>query len=321
MTKEIILGSVLFFSAKNYAAINKNQKFTLDNRASITIAVIDTGTDTKHKDLRNSIWINEGETGIDVFGHDKATNGIDDDQNGFIDDVNGWNFVDNNNDVSDSHGHGTHISGIINKEFQKHQSSGTSSPSVRLMILKYFSSKADDAENILNTVKAIDYATKMKARIINYSGGGANQFPAEYRAIKKAGQNNIIFIAAAGNNNTNTDDSKYFPANYSLDNIISVAATDAAGELVSFSNFGSHSVDIAAPGKLVTSTLPGNSYGVMSGTSQATAFVTGAVAALLHNRFSLRAPEVLSTLISRAKFNKSLKGKTKFQVAMTQNLE
>ena len=310
---------VLFFAHKNHAAINKSGTFTF-RRESITIAVIDTGVDIKHRELQNSIWVNEGETGTDIFGNDKATNGKDDDNNGFIDDVHGWNFVNNNNDVSDSHGHGTHISGIIKKEFLKHQSIGTSAPVARLMILKYYSSQSEDSENVLNTVKAIEYATMMNARIINYSGGGSSQYALEYQAIKNAKLKNILFIAAAGNNNTNTDDKKYYPANYGLNNIISVAATDNEGELVSFSNFGSNTVDIAAPGKLVYSTLPGNTFGIMSGTSQATAFVTGAAARLMVRNKILKPNEVLADLLTTSRFNKTLKGKTKFQLAMTTSL-
>ena len=319
MKKKFILGTVLLFTQNNYAAINRDfsQDYKLKN---ITIAVIDTGTDIKHKEFQNFVWINEGETGKDIFGHDKSINEVDDDNNGFIDDVHGWNFVDNNNDVSDTHGHGTHISGIIKKTYQKHQSSRTSANSVRLMILKYYNSKAEDSENVLNTVKAIEYATKMNAKIINYSGGGTSQYFKEFEAIDKAGKKNILFIAAAGNNNANTDNNKYYPANYLLDNIISVAATDNEGELVAFSNYGRSSIDIAAPGKLIYSTLPHNSYGFMSGTSQATAFVTGVAASLISNKSDMKTQDVLMDLLAGCKFNKSLKGKTKFQLAMINSL-
>lgn len=315
MNTKFILGAVLLFTQKNYAAINRNLSLT-DKVKYITIAVIDTGADIRHKDLKDFIWVNEGEAGKDIFGNDKETNGIDDDGNGFVDDVHGWNFVDNNNDVSDLHGHGTHISGIIKKEFQKHHTNSTSAPSARLMILKYYNSKAEDADNVLNTAKAIEYATKMKVQIINYSGGGSSQYLKEFQAIEQASKKNIIFIAAAGNNNSNTDNKKYFPANYALNNIISVAATDNDGELVSFSNYGGNTVDIAAPGKLIYSALPHNTYGFMSGTSQATAFVTGVAASFLAKNQRMKFQEVLADLLAGSKFNKSLKGKTKFQLAM-----
>jgi subtilisin family serine protease len=123
-------------------------------------------------------------------------------------------------------------------------------------------------------------------------------------------------VAAAGNNKTNTDINSYYPANYGLKNIISVAATEKTGELVSFSNYGSKTVDIAAPGRNVFSTLPENKFGYMSGTSQSTAFVSGRLAAIL-SRTQKRIPELLlNQLIDEAEFNKTLAGKTKFQVAL-----
>lgn len=319
MFKKIIFGLALFSAQQNKAAIQRHS-IGPAKPDSIVIAVIDTGADTKHHELQKYIWINEGESGKDSLGRDKSTNLVDDDDNGFVDDLHGWNFVNNTNDVSDSHGHGTHIAGIIKKEFQKHSASGTSLPSARLMILKYYNAQATDTENIMNTVKAINYAVKMQARIINYSGGGGSPFLQEYQAIEKAAQKNILLIAAAGNNNSNTDTKKYYPANYNLENIISVAATDNEGDLVSFSNYGPQSVDIAAPGKSIYSTLPNNSYGTMSGTSQATAFVTGVAAGVLaklsQKKSFLKPKNVLTDLLAKAQPSKSLKNKTKFQLAM-----
>ncbi len=323
MNKKFILAVIFFITQKNYAAIHKNaaQSFTIENiKNSIIIAVIDTGTDIKHKELQKFIWINEGESGKDPLGRDKATNGLDDDDNGFVDDLHGWNFVDNNNDISDLHGHGTHISGIIKKEFQKHSADSTSIPSARLMVLKYYNPRAADSENVRNTVKALHYAVKMKAQIINYSGGGGTPSLKEFQAIEKAGKKNIILIAAAGNNNSNNDSTKYYPANYALDNIISVAATDNNGELVSFSNYGRNSIDLAAPGKSIYSTLPDNTYGSMSGTSQSTAYITGVAASLMAKLIAkntlLKSKDILTDLLAGGKFSKSLKGKTKFQLAM-----
>lgn len=318
MNNKFILGTALLFSQLSGAAINKNAALNFKPN-KIVIAVIDTGVDINHRDLKNDIWTNPGETGKDIFGRDKSNNGVDDDGNGFADDIHGWNFVNNSNDVSDSHGHGTHIAGIIQKEYRKHTTSSTSPPLARLMVLKYYNPDAEDSENVLNTVKAIEYANKMNANIINYSGGGGSAFAKEYKAIEKSMQKNILFVAAAGNNNSNTDSKKYYPANYQLKNIISVAATDNDGELVSFSNYGQKSIDIAAPGKMIYSTLPNNNYGFMSGTSQATAYVTGVAASFLAKRNGLlKSQNVLIDLLATSKLSKSLKGKTKFQLAMVQ---
>lgn len=326
MKAQFILGLVLSFSLHTQAAIpnttpvhKPKADIQKELRQDIVVAVIDTGADINHKDLKDSIWINEGESGLDRFGRNKATNGLDDDDNGFVDDVHGWNFVKNNNDVSDQEGHGTHISGIIQQEFEKQRTSSTSPQSVRLMILKYYDASAEDEQNVMNTVKAIEYATKMNARIINYSGGGESPFSLEFKALQQANQQGILLVAAAGNNNSNTDLRRFYPANYPLQNIISVAATDKDGELVSFSNYGSNSIDIAAIGQQVLSTLPNNKYGRMSGTSQATAYVTGVSAALLtRSRRPANVPNLLKELLAMSTYKKSLKGKTKFQMAMIQ---
>jgi hypothetical protein len=321
MKTSFIMGSLFLFTQVGHTAINPNTKTFVPKRPSITVAIIDTGADTDHKHLKSNLWVNTGEQGLDSMGQDKATNNRDDDGNGYADDLHGWNFVDNNNDLSDSMGHGTHISGVIKSESDRSSSlqntNSTSTPTARLMILKYYNPNGTDAENIENTVKAMNYAIKMKAQIINYSGGGSLPNISELNALKLAEKSNIMVVAAAGNNKTNTDINSYYPANYGLKNIISVAAVEKSGELVAFSNYGAKTVDIAAPGRHIFSTLPDNKFGFMSGTSQSTAFVSGRLAAIM-NRTKHKTPEyLLNLLIEEAEFNKTLAGKTKFQVAFT----
>ena len=165
----------------------------------IIVAVIDTGLDVRHPDLAQNIWVNKGESGTDAKGRNKATNGIDDDNNGYADDVHGWNFVTNNNDVTDNHGHGTHIGGIIGAVGGNGIGVVGISPKVSLMALKYYDPKAPGMNNLLNTVKAIQYAVRMQAHIINYSGGGLDPSPEEKRAVELANQRGVLFVAAAGN--------------------------------------------------------------------------------------------------------------------------
>ncbi len=278
----------------------------------VVVAIIDTGIDEKHEDLKGNLWDNPGETGLDVKGRNKATNGIDDDGNGFVDDVHGWNFVSSNNKLDDNHGHGTHIAGIVGAEAGNHKGISGISPEVSLMILKYFDPKVPNNDNLKNTISSIEYAVKMGAHIINYSGGGTDFSPEEHDAIEKAEAKGILFVAAAGNERSNSDKFHYYPADYKLKNIISVTAIDPTTEVLSSSNYGTETVDIAAPGQNILSCLPQNTYGLMTGTSQATAFVTGAaVLVMAHKNLYNSAEEVKKYILATGDSTSSLVGKTR----------
>jgi len=281
----------------------------------VVVAVIDTGIDVNHPALSGRLWENPGETGLDSEGRNKATNGIDDDDNGFVDDIHGWNFVSKSSNLKDRHGHGTHIAGIIAGLSPQSPSVNTD---VKLMIVKYFDPNTSGRSNLMNTVQAINYAVKMGADIINYSGGGTDPSPSEKLAIEKAAQKGIVFIAAAGNESANTDLVSYYPANYKINNIISVAAVDATKQLLNFSNYGADTIDLAAPGKNIYSTLPGGKFGVMSGTSQATAIVSSLAARLMAEKSQLtRHPSsVLKSILHNGSAETSLKGKTKYRVGI-----
>ncbi|NUN05874.1 MAG: S8 family serine peptidase [Bdellovibrio sp.] len=254
----------------------------------IVVAIIDTGMDVNHPLLKRHLWANPHETSIEK----------DNDGNGYAGDLHGWNFASNNHDLSDNHGHGTHVAGII---LQKAKSAR-----VKFMILKYYDPDRSGDENLLNTVKAIRYATKMKADIINYSGGGDTRSPLEEAAIRDAQKKGILFVAAAGNEGRNTDRIGFYPAGYRLSNIISVAAMDARKRLLATSNYGSQSVDIVAPGNHILSSLPGGRYGYMTGTSQATAWVTGLVASVLTNSAKAWTPEEVKSVLEKNAIKDSL---------------
>ncbi len=249
-------------------------KITMGSK-NIVVAVIDTGIDINHRDLSGNLWTNKGETGLDANGKDRATNGKDDDGNGFIDDVHGWNFVSNNNSLTDNHGHGTHIAGIIGAEGGNGFGISGVAPKVSIMSLKYYDPTVPNTNNLSNTIKGIKYAIAMGANIINYSGGGLEYSAEEYEAINQARKKGILFIAAAGNERSNSDKNRYYPADYPLSNIISVTAANEADNILPSSNYGQQTVDIQAPGSNIFSTLPNNLFGNMTGTSQATAFATG----------------------------------------------
>lgn len=264
----------------------------------IVVAIIDTGCDPLHPALAENIWRNPGESGLDEYGQPKASNGIDDDDNGFVDDVQGWNFADNSPVIMDEHGHGTHIAGIIGARMGNGFPVHGVSPDVSLMILKYYDSKISGSANLENTIRAIRYAVRMGANIINYSGGGILRSQAEEDTLKWAAEQGVLVVAAAGNEGMNSDFFHFYPADYELPNILSVAAVDRDRKLMSLSNFGLHTVDVAAPGKNIYSTLPGGTYGYMSGTSQATAFVTGVAALLMAQDSRMQDPRQVIRQIS-----------------------
>jgi subtilisin family serine protease len=228
----------------------------------VVVAVIDTGIDSKHPEISGKLW--EKKNGNTT--------------------IYGWNFVSNAANPSDEHGHGTHVSGIIS----------SISPKVSLMPIKYYSESNSGIVNLKNTIQAIHYAIDQGAKIINYSGGGPEFSEEEYLAIKRAESKGILIVAAAGNESQDTDkpEHAYYPAAYRVSNIISVAATDPNNELISSSNWGKKRVDLAAPGANIYSALPGGNYGYMTGTSQATAFVTGAAALLLSKNPNLTPSEI-----------------------------
>jgi subtilisin family serine protease len=277
----------------------------------VVVAVIDTGVDVNHEDLKNNIWTNPGETGKDSLGRDKALNGIDDDNNGYVDDVHGWNFVSNNNKLTDNHGHGTHIAGIIGAEANNGKGIVGIAPEVSIMVLKYFDPQVPGADNLKNTIKSIHYAIENGAQIINYSGGGLEFSQEEHDAVDAARKKGILFVAAAGNERSNSDKIPYYPADYGLENLISVTAFNPSQEVLSSSNYGVTSVDIAAPGQNILSTLPGNSYGFMTGTSQATAFVSGAAALVMSHKTGFKYADIKKYILSTGDTLPSLADKTK----------
>lgn len=280
----------------------------------IIVAVIDTGIDVNHPDLTNNLWVNPGETGRDRKGLDKASNGVDDDKNGFVDDVHGWNFVHRSNNLKDTHGHGTHIAGIIGAEGGNGVGISGVAPRVSIMVLKYYDPESRSADNLKNTVRAIDYAVKMNAHIINYSGGGLSPAIEEKQAIERAMKKGILFVAAAGNEKSNSDIQKYYPADYGLPNIVSVTAIDKKKHVLPSSNWGVSTVHIAAPGNNILSTLPNGQYGHMTGTSQATAFVSGVAALLMANNSEMKkADRIIKYLTQTGDTDENLIGKTMYR--------
>jgi len=265
--------------------------------SNVIIAIVDSGIDLNHPDLKANIWINPGEI---------PGNGIDDDHNGYIDDVYGWNFVSANNNVADDDGHGTHVAGIIAAVGNNAAGVTGLMWNVTIMPLKFLDKNGDGY--IDDAVSAIRYATKMGASIISCSWGGSQYSKALNDAISAS---SALIVCAAGNEYTgqNNDILPFYPASFTSPNIISVTATDENDKLAPFSSYGVNSVDVAAPGTAIYSTLPGSRYGFMQGTSMATPYVSALAGLIKSLRPDLNALQIKYTILDNVDPIISLTGK------------
>ncbi|EAQ80099.1 S8 family serine peptidase [Blastopirellula marina] len=271
---------------------------------NIVVAVIDTGVDYTHPDLIHSMWVNPGEI---------AGDGIDNDGNGFVDDVYGYDFLNNDGDPMDDNMHGTHVAGTIAAEGDNATGVVGVASSASIMALKFLS--ASGSGSTADAVRALNYATMMKklygVNVVatNNSWGGGEYSSALYNAIKASGDEDILFVAAAGNNGTNNDVNPQYPASYGLDNVISVAATDHNDQLAGFSNYGASSVDIAAPGVGIVSTITRGRYLSLSGTSMAAPHVSGVIALAYSINPSATMEQIKAALLGGADDIAGLHGK------------
>ena len=260
--------------------LNEAHKINKGDNETI-VAVIDTGVDYLHQDLKNNVHINHKEI---------PSNGVDDDQNGYIDDYYGFNSFTGSGSGMDDNGHGTHCAGIVAANGQL---KGVA-PNVKILPLKFLNNYGQG--DIAKAITAITYAVKMGAKIITNSYGNPNSNAAFLEAVKYASENGVLFFAAAGNAKNDNDLRGEYPANYHLDNVISVASNNSENRKSSFSNFGQLSVDIFAPGENIYSLDVNNRYKTRSGTSMATPMAAG-IAALIWSEYpSLSSTEVASLI-------------------------
>ncbi|MDY7076798.1 MAG: S8 family serine peptidase [Chloroflexota bacterium] len=266
--------------------------------SGIIVAVIDSGIDYTHTDLVANMWTNPGEV---------AGNGVDDDGNGYIDDVYGIDTRNDDSDPMDDRGHGTHCAGIIGARGNNGIGVAGVSWDVQLMALKFLDSNGRGS--ISGAIEAIQYAIDHGAHIMNNSWGAISYSQPLYDAVLAARDAGILFVASAGNDSRNTDVSPAYPASFDLDNIISVAATNRYDNKAGSSNYGKTSVDVAAPGVAILSTVPGNAYSVESGTSMAAPHVSG-LAVLVKAHFpSLTWREIKDRILYTTDYIASLDGK------------
>ena len=235
---------------------------------SVVVAVLDTGTDIGHPDLAGSVYTNAAEA--------NGRRGVDDDRNGYVDDVHGWDFVGNDPHVFDDprdDEHGTHVAGILAARADNGRGIAGVASGVTILPLKFIGREGGFTTD---AIEAIRYARRMGAHVINLSWGESAYDPALRDALASSG---MLAVAAAGNKGQDSDVRPFYPAAYRLPNLVSVTSVDAAGRLPKWANRGARSVDLAAPGASIVSTVPGG-YGYLDGTSMAAPHVAG-VAALL----------------------------------------
>ena len=238
---------------------------TGDRSEAPLIGVVDSGIDTSHPDLQANLWTNPNE----------ILNGIDDDGNGIVDDIHGYDAAEKDGNPSDSGTHGTHVAGTVGAVGNNGKGVVGVAWQAQMVALKFL---AGGTGTMADAIAALTYGDSVGVRITQNSWGGTNQNQALVDTLKASP---ALHICAAGNDGNDSDVKPLFPAAYNLENIVSVAATDSEDKLAKFSNFGSDSVDLAAPGVAIYSTVPGEDYGFKSGTSMATPHVSGAASLVL----------------------------------------
>ena len=262
------------------------------------IAIIDTGVDIEHPDLKDNIWCNEAE--INGIG------GQDDDHNGYFEDIHGYDFVNNTGVIGDRNGHGTHCAGIAAAVGNNDIGITGANPDALIMPVQVLDKSGTGSVSTI--IKGIDYAIANGADILSMSFGGNCSSEAEEYALLKAFYAGKYLVAAAGNDGEDIYASHpicvrqhMFPAAYKF--VIGVMATDDKGNKAAFSNFDEdgpyyseydptgpaffgdyYNYDIAAPGSDIMSTFLNGTYRAMSGTSMSTPLVAGALSRLLQCR-------------------------------------
>lgn len=290
--KEGVAGSDI--KALRAWAINKGSK-------QIKVAVIDTGVDYRHSDLKDQMWVNEREL--------NGTKGVDDDGNGYVDDIYGYDTYNNDGDPMDGHNHGTHCAGVIGAVHNNQEGIVGVMPEVTIVAIKFMSDSGSGSTD--QAIAAIDYAINAEVDVMSNSWGGGKFSEALRDTIIKASDAGIIFVAASGNKSENTDVDPHYPSSYDIPNVVSVGALTAQNKIAKFSNYGFNTVDIAAPGKNINSTVKGNKYKVYSGTSMAAPHVAGALGLLVSHTGRLSHDEMMDRLMATADPVKRLRGKVK----------
>jgi thermitase len=286
------------------AGMNVSEAYDLlPNHApkEIIVAVVDTGVDHNHEDLKDIMWTNENEI---------PENGVDDDNNGYIDDIHGINTLVRDAqgratmNTMASHWHGTHVSGTIAATQNNGLGIAGVANNVKIMAIRTVPDDADELDS--NIVEAYKYAAENGAKVINCSfGKSVNEGGMVVRdVINEIGKkHNTLVIASAGNDSMgpfnwhDNDVRPKYPASFDSENLLVIASTTSSGSLSTFSNVGKVSVDVASPGSNIYSTINGNKYGMASGTSMAAPNTSGVAAMVLGFYPELTAVELKNVLM------------------------
>jgi len=255
----------------------------------VVVAVIDTGVDYNHEDLSFNMWRNPNPDKNDLVG---------------------WDFIHNDNLPFDDNMHGTHCAGSIGAVGGNGKGVSGVNQRVSIMALKFLS--GEGSGDTAGAIKAIDYAIGHGAKVLSNSWGGKGDEDNKglREAIARAEAKDVLFVAAAGNDSSDNDKDPTWPASFNEPNMLTVAATDKSDAMASFSNYGVKSVHLGAPGAGIYSTVPGNSYKSLSGTSMACPHVAGAAALVwaAHPKYTHK--EVKKCLMESVDQISALNGKT-----------
>ncbi len=257
--------------------------------AGTTVAVLDTGIDASHPDLRGALWTNPNEV---------AGNGVDDDRDGWVDDVHGFDVVRGDGTPDDEEGHGTHVAGQI-AAAQDDTGIAGFAPGARIMAVKVLDAQRNGSTS--GVADGIRYALAHGADVINVSINGDTAGRSLTEAVAAADAAGVPIVASAGNNGRDLDAQPSFPAAFDLPTVLAVAGGNREGLLASFSNFGVRTVDLAAPAEDILSTARGGGYELRSGTSMAAPWATATLALLHGARADLSGAQLVATLRATAR--------------------
>jgi subtilisin family serine protease len=267
--------------------------------ASVVIAVIDSGVDYTHPDLVANIHTNTAEV---------AGNFLDDDSNGFVDDFYGYDFVNSDGAPLDDDEHGTHCAGTVGA--RGNNATGVTGVNWQVGILPIKVLDANGDGFLSDIAAGIEYSVDRGASILSMSLSGPSSSGLLDSAIDYARQQNVLVVVAAGNDGLNNDETPSFPASSTAANILAVAATNSRDQLASFSNYGEISVDVAAPGVEILSTVPNSLYKMLSGTSMATPHVAGLAGLVKAANGSLTYAQIKDIIMASVDERASLRGTT-----------